>query len=78
MKPLGNSRFDLAGNSFFRVLRINILNKFIPLGNFRLGIGFRPAVVLLVLHYFGGFLFSLLIRNEHRLHRLYGLLTKER
>ncbi|MBT8330232.1 MAG: hypothetical protein KJO60_09750 [Desulfofustis sp.] len=71
MKNLKTSRYDITGNSFFRVLRFSLLNKLAPTGNYRLGTGLRPGLTLLFLHWFGRPLFRLLIHFEPRLHRLY-------
>lgn len=78
MPTLRTVRNDIRGNSFIRVVRINVLNKLVPLGNYRFGVGLRPALVLLVLHYFSRPLFYLLVRYEHQLHRMYQKLRKER
>ena len=78
MTTLRTSQHDIKGNSFFRVVRLNALNKIIPLGNYRHGVGLRPALVLLIVHNFGRPIFNLLVRHEHRLHRLYQLRRKER
>ena len=71
MKFLRTSRFDITGNSFFRVLRFSLLNKLVPTGNYRLGTGLRPGLTLLFLHWFGRPLFRILIHYEPQLHRLY-------
>ncbi len=78
MGKLRTSGHDVAGNSFFRTFRFNVLNKIIPLGNYRSGTGLRPALVLLVLHYVGRPVFSLLIRYESQFHRLYQVVRKGR
>ncbi len=78
MRTLRNSRHDIEGNGFWRVFRLNVLNKVLALGNYRFGIGLRPALVLMVLHYLGRPVFSLLIRYEPQFHRLYQILRKER
>ncbi len=57
MKRLFTREFDISGNTMYRVVKIGILNKFIPLGNFKQGPGLRPACTLLVLHMFGKPLF---------------------
>lgn len=76
MKRVRTPRYDLNGNSFFRVFRFNMINKVIPLGNFRQGTGFKPALVLLFLHWFGRPLFRVLIHYEPQLHRLYQKLKR--
>jgi hypothetical protein len=78
MRTLKTSGHDIAGNSFFRTFRLNVLNKMIPLGDYRFGIGLRPALVLLVLHYFSRPVFHLLIRYEPQFHRLYQIMKKRR
>ena len=76
MKRLRTRQNDITGNSFFRVFRLNAVNKVIPLGNYRFGVGLKPALVLLVLHYFGRPVFQLLVRYEPQLHRLYQKLKR--
>lgn len=71
MKKLRTSSYDIEGNSFFRVFRLNILNILIPIGNFRAGTGLKSALVLLCLHCFGKPVFKILIRYEQQLHKLY-------
>ena len=71
MKHLRTSRYDISGNSFFRVLRFNLFNRVVPTGNYWLGTGLRPGLTLLFLHWFGRPLFRILIRYEPQLHRLY-------
>ena len=76
MNKVRNSRFDISGNSFFRVMRFNLINKLFPSGNYRMGTGLRPGMTLLFLHWFGRSLFRLFIRYEPQLHRLYQKLKK--
>ena len=71
MRRLRTDDFDLDGNSFFRVLKFNLVDKLLPIGNFRAGTGLKPGLVLLFLHWFGRPLFKVLIRYEPHLHRLY-------
>jgi len=76
MRKVNSPRFDISGNSFFRVLRLNLVNTLIPTGNYRMGTGLRPGLTLLFLHWLGRPLFRLLIRYEPQLHRLYQKLKK--
>lgn len=69
---------DLSGNRFQRVFRLNLLDRLVPLGILRGGTGLKPALVLLFLHCCGGPMFSLLIRYERQMHRLYQLLRRRR
>jgi len=71
MPRLRTDTYDMTGSSFFRVLRFNLLNKLVPIGNYRLGTGLKPGLVLLFLHWFGRPLFKILIHYEPQLHRLY-------
>lgn len=78
MKTLRTSSYDIEGNSFFRVFRLNMLNYLVPIGNFRTGTGIKPALVLLCLHWFGKPIFKILIRFEPYLHKLYMKIGKAR
>jgi hypothetical protein len=78
MPLLKTSNHDLTGNRFQRVFRLNLLDRIVPLGIVRGGTGLKPALVLLFLHRCGGPLFSLLIRYERHVHRLYQLLRRRR
>lgn len=71
MPRLRTDTYDMTGSSFCRVLRFNLLNKLVPIGNYRLGTGLKPGLVLLFLHWFGRPLFKILIHYEPQLHRLY-------
>ncbi len=65
------SRYDLAGNSVFRVLKHQVLAKCIPLGNYSGGAGFKCLLAFVLLHYFGKPVFSVLIRYERQAAYLY-------
>ena len=71
MKKLITSNYDLAGNGFFRVMTLGALNKILPVGNFRHGLGLRPAFTLLFLHWFGRPVFWISIRFEKQLRGIY-------
>lgn len=71
MVKLRTPKYDIAGNTIFRVLRFNLFNKIVPIGNYRMGTGLKPGLVLLVLHWFGRPLFRVLIHYEPILHRIY-------
>lgn len=71
MKPLRTAHYDIEGNSFFRVFRFNVLNKLIPIGNYKTGTGMKAGLVLLCLHWFGKPLFKVLVRFEPYLHKIY-------
>lgn len=71
MKTLRTSHYDIQGNNFFRVFRLNLLNVLVPIGNFGAGTGLKSGLVLLCLHWFGKPAFKILVRFEPHLHRLY-------
>lgn len=77
MRKVNSPRFDISGNSFFRVLRFNLVNTLIPTGNYRMGTGLRPGLTLLILHWFGRPMFRFLIHYEPHLHRIYQLIRKK-
>ena len=77
MGRLRNSRFDISGDGFSRVLRFNLVNKLVPTGNYRMGTGLRPGLTLLFLHWFGKPLFRILIHYEPQLHRIYQRFRKQ-
>lgn len=78
MPLLKTSNHDLTGNRFPRVFRLNLLDRLVPLGIVRGGTGLKPALVLLFLHSCGRLLFTVLIRYERQVHRLYQLLRRRR
>lgn len=78
MKTVLNKRFELQGNSHFRLLRLAIFQRIIPIGNLRGGPGVRCLVILTILHYLGYPLYALNFRYGHRLGRLKALLNKFR
>ncbi len=78
MGKLKTSRFDITGNGFFRVLRLNLFNKLIPIGAYRRGTGLIPGLFLLFLHWFGRPLFRILIHYEPYLHRLYQKIKRQK
>ena len=76
MVELRTPDYDISGNTISRVLRFNLLNKIVPIGNYRLGTGLKPGLILLVLHWFGRPLFRVLIHYEPFLHRIYQRLKR--
>ena len=71
-----DKQYDLTGNSVVRVFSQQMRSRFIPMGNFRGGAGFRCLTILFILHYFGRPLFQLLIRFERELSYIYKLKEK--
>ena len=76
MRPIFSKRFDIAGMEVLRVARLSLLGKYVPLGSLRGGPGGRCLLVLLAAHATGRMLFSLAVRQEQRLHRLYQWLRR--
>lgn len=76
MKKLRTDRHDIAGNEFIRVVRLNLLNKYIPIGNFKRGVGYKPILTLMVSHYLGKPLFYIVLRYERVFNRLYRFLRR--
>lgn len=72
-RPLLNRRYDLTGNGIVSVIRHQLMAKWVPLGNYRGGAGFRCLSVLFLLHYFGRPLFFFLIRFEKQMISLHTL-----
>lgn len=62
-----NERYDLRGLELARLIKIALLGKYVPMGNFRGGPGARCLAVLGTLHYLGYPLYLLLARYGHRL-----------
>jgi hypothetical protein len=77
MRNLRKSNFDITGNSFFRVLKFNLLNKILPLGNYRSGTGLLPGLILLFLHWIGRPLFRILVQYEPPVHRLLQMMRRK-
>ena len=77
-KEIFSDRYDIEGSSVFRLCQFAVLAKFFPVGNLRGGPGIRCLVVLAVLHSFGARIFTLAIRQEARLHRLYQAINRFR
>jgi hypothetical protein len=76
MKTIHTDRQDIASFGAFRVMRLLILSRIIPLGNLAGGGGVRSLVILALLHALGRPIFRLLVRHEQRLHSLYLLMKK--
>lgn len=73
MQKIFTASYDISGNSVGRLARLCALAKYVPIGNLRGGPGLRWLLTMFLLHAFGKTLFSLIIRQEQRLHRLYQL-----
>lgn len=71
MKKLFTSHYDIAGNSIYRAIKLGMLNKVFPVGNFGGGPRLRPAFTLFILHYFGKPVFWFGVRFERHLHRIH-------
>ena len=71
MPKIANKSMEGGRGDILRVSRLMILNRFIPLGNFAGGPGWRCCATMAVLHYLGRPLFILLVRYEDQLTALY-------
>lgn len=78
MKKVLNSRYDLTGNEFSRLLKLMMIGKVIPIGNMRGGPGIRCLVVMCILHYFGKPMYSINAMYGHRLSLLKRFLRRLR
>ena len=70
MRRLLTPKYDIAGNSFYRVFKLCCLNKIVPIGNFKHGPGLKASLVLLLLHYLGKPIYMLSTRYERYVHNL--------
>lgn len=73
-----NQKYDLRGLELARLIKIALIGKYVPMGNFRGGPGLRCLAVLGILHYLGYPLYLLLARYGHRLQLLRRLAGKLR
>lgn len=78
MRRVVNRRFELSGNSHFRLLKLSLIGKFVPVGNLRGGPGVRCLAVLSLLHYCGYPLYYVRARYGHRLQVFKKILDKIR
>ncbi len=78
MKTILNGRFDLHGNEYSRLIKIFIFNKIVPIGNLRGGPGLRCVIILGLLHYFGGILYTVQARYGNKLQLFRRILSKLR
>lgn len=67
MKRIFNKSFDIEGIEHFRVMRLTMMSKIFPLGNFTTGPGGKCLLALAVLHFVGRPVFWFLTRYEERL-----------
>jgi hypothetical protein len=78
MKTILTNKFELQGNSHYRLLRLAVFARFIPIGNLRGGPGVRCLIVLTLLHYCGYPVYFVHARYGHRLGFLKRLLYRLR
>ncbi len=76
MSHVLNKRYDLKGLELLRLVRLALLSKVVPMGNFHGGPGGRCLAVLFLLHYFGYPLYLILAKFGHRLHFLKRIVSK--
>ena len=71
MYKVTHRRLEAGRGDILRQARLALLDRFIPLGNFGGGPGWRCLAVMTVLHYLGRPLFIILIRYERQLTGMY-------
>jgi hypothetical protein len=70
--------YDLGEGEIGRILAMTLRAKIIPLGNLGGGARLKGLLVLLLSHTFGRMIFPRIIPFEHKLHRLYLLLKRNK
>jgi hypothetical protein len=70
--------YDLGEGEIGRMIAMTLRSKIIPLGNLGGGARLKGLLVLLLSHSLGRIIFPWITPFEHRLHRLYLLLKRNR
>jgi hypothetical protein len=70
--------YDLGEGEIGRVITLILRDKLIPQGNLSGGARLKGLLVLLLSHSFGRLIFPRIIPFEHKLHRLYGILERNK
>ena len=70
--------YDIGEGETGRMLTMSLRNKIIPLGNLSGGPRLKGLLILLLSHSLGRMIFPRIIPFEHKLHRLYLLLKRNR
>ncbi|MCI5142847.1 MAG: hypothetical protein D3909_14195 [Candidatus Electrothrix sp. ATG1] len=70
--------YDLGDGEIGRMLTTLLRAKLLPLGNFSGGGQLKGLVILLLSHSLGRLIFPRIIPFEHKLHRLYLLLKRNK
>lgn len=78
MSKVLKKNYDLQGLEIFRIVKITLIGKILPMGNLSTGPGTRFLIILSMLHYFGYPLYLLLARFGHRVRVLRQISTRLR
>ena len=70
--------YDLGAGEIGRIITLTLRHKIIPMGNLGGGARLKCLLVLLLSHTFGRIIFPHIIPFEHKLHRLYLLLKRNK
>ncbi|WP_446010075.1 hypothetical protein [Candidatus Electrothrix sp.] len=70
--------YDLGEGEIGRVISLILRDKFIPMGNLNGGSRLKGLLVLFLSHAFGRHIFPRIIPWEHKLHRLYLLINRNK
>ncbi|MBL8498185.1 hypothetical protein ABF87_04360 [Nitrosomonas sp. JL21] len=70
MSKVLKKNYDLQGLEIFRVVKIALISKILPIGNFATGPGVRFLIILSLLHHFGYPIYLLLARFGQRVNIL--------
>lgn len=78
MITVTTKKYDLAGNTLAKLIKIAAFGKVVPIGNLRGGPGLRCLLVLSLLHYGGYTMYLVNARYGHRLQKIKNLLRRFR
>ena len=75
---VAGKNYDLGEGEIGRTFAMTLRNKIIPLGNLSGGARLKGLLVLLLSHSLGKIIFPRITPFEHKLHRLYLLLKRNK
>ena len=76
LERITNQYFDLGRGEIFRIFKMYLVSRCLPLGNLAGFTRIRQLLLLMVVHCFGRSLFRLLVPQEERLTKLYRMIRK--
>jgi len=77
-KPITNRFGDIEGGTLFRLARLYVLFKFLPIVNIGAGPTFCFLLKAVVWHYFSRPIYHIAIRYENRIDRIFERLAARR